>query len=340
MTKVLPVPVSCRARIRLSAVLTVLCLLLSGCITPQVKLFSNSREPLQEFTLEGTGQSKILVVSIRGLISDAPRESFLRSRVSMVQEIVSQLHKAEKDATIKGLILQVDSPGGFVTASDVLYHEVVRFKQKTAAKVVAAMLDVATSGAYYVALAADCIVAHPTTVTGSVGVVFVQPKVGGLMKKIGLAMEVDKSGANKDMGSPFRASSPAERQIVQHLIDEFAGRFLTLAATRRCLGRKALSDIASGRVYSAREALRIGLVDRIGYLEDAVVKVKQLAGLPAAARVIVYRRNQYPDDTLYNTAAARSGAEPPRMVAVDFPDFMTSLPVGFYYLWLPALGQR
>lgn len=329
-----------RARWRCAAGLVILGLLLSGCISPKVKLFSDGREPLEEHTLQGSAEPKILVVNIRGLISDAPRESLLRSRPSMVQEVLSQLKKAEQDKTVKALVLKLDSPGGVVTASDVLYHQVVRFKQRTGARVVAAMLDVAASGAYYVALAADCIVAHPTTVTGSVGVIFLQPKVGGLMKKIGLAFEVSKSGANKDMGSPFRASSAEERQIIQQLINELAARFLGLVARHRPMDRQAMEGIATGRVYSAREALQIGLVDQIGYLDDAIVKAKQLAGLPGDAKVIVYRRAEYPDDTLYNTSTARSGAAPLRLVDLGMADFMTSLPVGFYYLWLPAMDMQ
>src|SRR5512143_4226608 len=165
-----------------------------GCTAPRIKLFPSQADPLQEFTLEGTAPEKILLLPVRGVISDNPQEGLLRTRPSTVQEVVSHLRKAEKDPMVKAVVLQLDSPGGSVTASDVLYNEIRLFKERTGRTVVAVMMDVAASGAYYIALPADFILAHPTTVTGSVGVIFVRPKVEGLMEKIGVGIEVSKSG--------------------------------------------------------------------------------------------------------------------------------------------------
>jgi len=127
-------------------------------------------------------------------------------------------------------------------------------------------MGVAASGGYYISLPADSIIAHPTSIIGSIGVVLLRPNVGGLMEKIGVEVRVDKSSRNKDMGSPFRKATP-EEQVLQGLIDEMAARFLSLVERHRKTAEG--TDIASARIYGAAEALRLRLVDRIGYVDDA-----------------------------------------------------------------------
>ena len=320
-------------------IFAVTALLVTGCAAPKIKLFPDATDPLQEFTLEGTEKGKVLVIPIRGIISDAPRKGFPRARPSMVQEIVSQLRLAEKDEEVKAVLLKIDSPGGSTTASDLLYHEIMAFKKRTGAKVVVAMMDVAASGGYYASLAADFILAHPTTVTGSIGVIFIVPKVTGLMGKIGLNMEVNKFGKNKDMGSPFRQSTEEEQEILQGLTDELGGRFVSLVAKHRKLDQKALADISTARVYLAKEALQVGLVDKIGYLSDALLQAKKLSRLPEDTKVVVYRRTEYPDDNLYNTSTTQYSSSGLPLIDMGLPDFMTPLRAGFYYLWSPAAGR-
>lgn len=176
--------------------LLALALVVSGCAAPKIRIFGNNNEPLEEYTLQGSARKKILLIPVKGKITDDIESGLIRKKPSMVQEIVAQLDKAEKDKDVGAVLLVIDSPGGSVTASDVLYHEIVQFKEKTGTKVVAAMMDVAASGGYYIALPADVILAHPTTITGSVGVLFLQPKVVGLLDKIGVDVQVSKSGAN------------------------------------------------------------------------------------------------------------------------------------------------
>lgn len=232
-----------------------------GCIKPRIMLFPDGTEPLKEFTLQGAGMEKILIIPINGFISDNPKDTPFRRRPSMVQEIVSQLKKAEKDQDIKAVILKIDSPGGSVTASDLLYHEITKYKERTKVGLVVVMMDVTASGGYYIALPADFIFAHPTTITGSVGVVLLRTNVSGLLGKIGVEMNIDKSGRNKDMGSPFRQATEEERQIMQIVIDDLAGRFLTLVTHHRKLTEDAKANISSARIYTADEAVRLGLVD-------------------------------------------------------------------------------
>ena len=233
-------------------------LLLVGCQSTRIRLFPSAADPLEEFTLEGKEKGKVLVISIRGTISDAPQRRFLSTRPSMVQEVVSQLRKAEEDPEVKAVLLKVNSPGGSVTASDILYNEIVTFKQKTKAKVVVAMMGVAASGGYYISLPADYILAHPTSITGSVGVLFLRPDVAGLMDKIGVGVEVSKTGQNKDMGSPFRKATAEEKQIIEDLIDRLGERFLDRIAEHRQIGAHNLKAISTARIFLADDACKIG----------------------------------------------------------------------------------
>ena len=309
----------------------------AGCIKPRISVFPDHTDPLDEYTLQGKGQEKILVIPVTGFISDSPKGGILSGaqKPGMVQEVVSQLKKAEKDAQIKALILKIDSPGGSVTASDLIYHEIMRYKQRTGTKTVAAMMTVAASGGYYIALSADFIAAHPTTITGSIGVIFLRPNVSGLMGKIGVDVQVNKSGKHKDMGSPFRKATGEEERIMGQLIEDFAGKFLTLAATRRKLGESAIEQISTGRIFSADEALALGLVDRLGYLDDAIREAAAMAGLPKDVKVVVYRRAQYNNDNIYNTSTKQDAPEV-KLIDTGLAELLPPLQGGFYYLWLPG----
>jgi protease-4 len=312
--------------------------IMGGCAAPQVKLFSDASDPLKESILLGTEKGKVLVVSLRGIISTRPKEGTLRTMPSMVQEVVSQLRKAEKDKEIKCLLLKVDSPGGTATASDILYNEILSFKERTNVKIVVSMMDIAASGGYYVSLPADVIVAHPTTITGSIGVVFMRPNVTGLIDKIGFSMDVNKSGKNKDMGSPFRRPTAEETQMLQDLTDGLADQFLKLVAKHRGLKETTLSTISTARVYLPTEAKALGLIDKIGYLDDAIAEAIEISGLPEKAKVVAYRRTVYPNDTLYNPLTTRSNLQTKPLLDLGLQNTATHLSPGFYYVWAPALG--
>jgi protease-4 len=313
-------------------------LLTTGCATPRIILFGDDSIPLKEYTLKGTGKGKVLLIPVKGTISDETRREFLSTKPSMVQEIVSQLAKAEKDPGVQAVVLKIDSIGGSVTASDLLYHEISSFKKRTNKKIVVAMMNVAASGGYYIALPADFILAHPTTITGSIGVLFLQPRVNKLMGKIGVDVDVSKSGKNKDMGSPFRASTEEEDKIIQGLTDKLGQRFLDLVKKHRRLDKERLSRIATARVYLADEAQQLGLVDKVGYLSAAIAEAKKLGGMPPDAKVVVYRRMEFPDDNLYNTRITRAGGIRPSLIDIGLPASAMNLRTGFYYLWAPGLN--
>jgi protease-4 len=312
-------------------------LLVTACTGPQLKIFSETPEPLREFTLEGIGKDKILLIPVNGLISDMPKRGVIRTSASLVEQVVSQMNKAEKDKQIKAILFKINSPGGTITASDLLYHEIASFKERTDAKIIVSMMDIAASGAYYMSLPADMIIAHPTSVTGSVGVIFLKPKVIGLMDKIGLGVDVKKFGKNKDMGSPFRDSSEEEQTLLQKAVDDFGDRFLRLVQKHRKLSEQAFKEISTGRVLLADDAWKLGLVDKIGYLSDAVKESKKLARVSEDARVVVYRRVEFPEDNYYNVAGVASEDLNISAISINLTETL-SLKAGFYYLWPGAMA--
>jgi protease-4 len=314
-------------------------ILTTACGGPRIKLFSDAGEPLKEFTLEGRGSDKILLIPVYGIITDTPKERFLTQSQSMVEKVMSQLKKAEKDDHIKAVLFEINSPGGTITASDILYHEISSFKERTGKKIAVSMMDLATSGAYYVSLPADLITAHPTTITGSVGVLFLQPKVMGLMDKIGISVDVKKFGKNKDMGTPFRDSSEEEQRFMQKSVDDMGERFIRLVQRHRKPNEKAVAEISTARIFSADDALKLGLVDRVCYLSDAIQESKKLAGMAADARVIVYRRTEYSEDNYYNISGASSEGLNISAFNIELSEIF-GLRSGFYYLWPGAISSE
>ena len=317
----------------------ILAVCLTGCAAPEITLFPDGSDPLEEFTLSGEKDGKVLVIPVQGFIQDMPRRGFLRTDPSMVQEVVSQLKKAEGDEDIHAVLLTINSPGGTATATDLLYHEIMAYKKRTGVNVVAAMMNVAASGGYYVALSGDVIFAHPTTITGSVGVVFLRPKVVGLMKKIGIGVEVNKSGENKDMVSPFRPAAEEEDRILQSLTDALGEDFLTKVRKHRTMIPEAMEDMATARIYIADDARKLGMVDKIGYLSDAIATAKQMAGLPEDARVIVYRRTEFANDNIYNPVTTQAMGAGSPLVDTGMFGQLANMQPGFYYLWPSAIGS-
>lgn len=308
---------------------TIIC----GC-QPKMNLFPDGTDPLLEKTLQGEGADKILIVSVDGTISDEGKRGLLGSKPSLVQEVTSRLKLAAEDENIKALVLKVNSPGGSVTASDIIYNEILRFKDKTGAKVVVSMMDVAASGGYYISLPADRIMAHPTTLTGSVGVIFIRPKVEGLMDKIGVSVEISKSGRNKDMGFPFKPDTAEQKKIIDDIIKDYADRFQDLVKKHRSISDAELEKIFTAQIFSAAGAEKAGLVDGIGYLPDAIDTACALAGISKESKVITYKRKSYPNDTLYNSASSQTFN--PSLINIDTGNLLPPK-AGFHYLWLPAV---
>ncbi|MBI3031384.1 MAG: signal peptide peptidase SppA [Candidatus Rokubacteria bacterium] len=309
-----------------------LAVLLSGCSVISID-FTPRIQPLREQTVEGTGPGKVLLMDLSGVISEEPLIALgaQAPRVSILARVREELKKAEDDDRLQALVVRINSPGGTATASDILYHELSAFKARKKIPVIAVIMDVGASGGYYVALAADTIVAHPTTVTGSIGVVMLTLNAEGLLQKVGVAPLAIKSGAKKDMGSPFRALSDDERQIFQGVIDDLYSRFVSLIAKERRLPEDKVRAFADGRIYTAQQAKDLGLVDRVGYLEEAVEVAKQAARLPDA-RIVMYHRPREYRSNIY------SGTPVPEPIQPSLLQ-LSSLLIGpgprFLYLWWP-----
>jgi protease IV len=305
---------------------------LSGCSLVTLD-FQPRIRPLEEQTVEGKGTSKILLLDLSGVLSEDVTSFSITTpppRVPLLARVREELQKAEGDERVKALIVRINSPGGTITASDILYHELLTFKARKKIPVIAAIMDVGASGGYYAALAADTIVVNPTTITGSIGVVMITVNAQGLLEKIGVAPLAIKSGPMKDAGSPFRSLTEPERAVFQGIIDDMYGRFVGLIAQSRKMPEERVRGVADGRVYTADQALRMGLVDRIGYLEDVVALAKERAGLDEAKVVMYHRPKEY-------RANIYSLTPPPSTAESTLAQFAATLGGGprFLYLWWP-----
>jgi protease-4 len=189
---------------------------------------------------------------------------------------VGKLHELRRDASVKALVVRIDSPGGAVAPSQEIHQAILRARKDK--KVVCSMGTVAASGGYYVAAACDQIFASAGTITGSIGVISEVPHVQKLLELARVDVETIKSGAMKDVGSPLRAMSTDERHFLQGFIDNIYEQFLSDVATARKLDKEKLRALADGRILTGKQALEAGLVDKLGNLEDAVEAAARLAG--------------------------------------------------------------
>lgn len=317
----------------LALYLAVIPLLVPGCIT--INAFEGGREPLVETVVDGDSGPKVLLLDIDGLISEMELRGPLgvRGRESTVARVREQLDRASDDREIGALLIRINSPGGTVTASDLVYHEIVRFKQERDIPVVAQLMGIAASGGYYIAMSADEVRAQPTTITGSIGVISASLNFSGLMEKVGVSDQTITSGKYKDVGSPLRPMTPEERAYLQALVNDLEKQFRgVVAAGRPALGKAQLDQVADGRVFTASQAEDLGLVDGIGYLPDSVAALRRRLGAPEV-RVVSYHRPREWRTNLYSMSPA-----PPRSQA----DLGALLNLGsgptFLYLWSsPAL---
>ena len=280
---------------------------------------------------------KITLIDVDGVLRNEREERLLapagENPVSLFKE---KLDKAAADKRVKAVVVRINSPGGTVTASDLMYTELRRFRERSSKPVIASLLDVGASGGYYLACAADKIYAHPTTVTGSIGVVMIAPEVSGTMQKLGIRTNVFKSGALKDAGSPFREMNERDREVFQDIIEQMYARFLNVVAESRSgIDKDRLGALADGRVYLAPEAKEHGLVDELGTLHDAIAAAKQAAGIDDEkvlvvqyARPLGHRANVY--------AHVPGSPTQVNLVNLQLPKWLNSPSPQFLYLWAPG----
>jgi protease-4 len=305
-------------------------LLAQGC-TFNFPLFPGPG-PLQESQVGGAGKAKVLLVEISGVISSQDREG-LWPAPNLIASVKEQLTRASQDENVKAVVLRINTPGGTVTASDIIHHELKTFKASRKIPVVASIMDVGASGGYYIAAAADSVLAHPSSVTGSIGVIMLTVNARGLLEKVGIEATAVTSGPRKDMGSPFRTMTPEERAIFQGLIDSFYERFLIVVQEGRPqLQMDQIKKLADGRIYTGDQAKAAGLVDEVGYLEDAIDVAKKKAGI-TEARVVTYKRPGEYSNNVYSrflTPGPLAG-----LADLDLMSFVRGGTPQFMYLWMP-----
>lgn len=305
----------------------------SAC-APHIHLDFLGRDALQEKVLvPSSAKEKILAINVSGVIASIDSPGLFDKEGDIVSRIYTRLQLAQKDPAVKGIILLLDSPGGEVTASDIIYHEIMRFKESSRKPVVALMMGIAASGGYYVASACDYIVCHPSTITGSIGVIAMFPELHKLMDKVGVSVNVVKSGEMKDAGSPFKKMTRDDHDVFQGMIDEMYNHFLSVVYKNRknVLSMEQLKILADGRIYTANQALDHKLVDAIGYFDEAMDKVLALAALKRA-KVVTYTFFPNRKTNIYAMSNSQSN---PLASPHLYEKIIPSLKPGFYYLWLP-----
>lgn len=221
--------------------------------------------------LQGTNASeRILYIPVSGVISDAAASPFAGSMGYDHQTILDAVKDATEDPTVKAIFLDVSSPGGSTYASAELHDALVTFKEKKKAPIYVSMGSIAASGGYYISAPADVIYATKETLTGSIGVIMSGMNYTGLLEKLGITAQVYKSAPLKDIGSPLRPETEEERAVMQGLIDASYARFLKVVEEGRHMKREQLLPLADGRIFDGEQAKAVGLVDRIGYRDEAL----------------------------------------------------------------------
>lgn len=277
---------------------------------------------------------KIVHLNLDGVISSMDMGGFFAGAMPSVDGLKQSLEQAVKDKNVKAIVLRVNSPGGEVTASDIIYNAV---KQAAKEKPVVVYMDsMAASGGYYVSCGATKIVASETTLTASIGVIIETLNYSDLFGKVGLSVNTFTSGAFKDSLSGARPMREDEKAYVQNLVAQMYDRFLGIVSEARGVPKDVLkSTVADGRVVTGREALAAKLVDQIGYVEDAYALARELGGAPDAA-VVKYHREISLFDAFSGAASAQAEAARSAKVQLDVSSsLLPKLQPGVPY-FLPA----
>lgn len=321
------------------AVLSLLLLaVVTGCGTPSFLITPvSSSTRLEEVEVQpgrGLTTDRIAIIEVEGMLVNARTGGILRATENPLSRFSQQLDKAAADRRVKAIVLRINSPGGTVTCSETMYRLVRRFAEKSGKPVVAAVQEVGASGGYMVALAADRIVATPTSVVGSIGVIFQTIHIEQTLGFVGVKVETIKSGDLKDMASPFRSMNEQDRKVIEDMVKGYHARFVATLQERRAIADDATLRLATdGRVFTGEQAVALGLLDQLGTLEETIDLARQLAEAPKA-RAVMYIRPYGYTGSIYASqplAPARVDREP----IFELPESVHPLPAGFYYLWRP-----
>ncbi len=278
---------------------------------------------------------KIALIDVTGVLMNGPEIKLFGTGEHQVALLLEKLDKARRDKAVKAVILRINSPGGSVVASELMHDELMHFRKTTKKPVIALMMDVAASGGYYIACACDEIVAQPSTVTGSIGVIMQLFDVTGTMEMIGVGSDAITSGPRKDAGSPFRAMKPEEREIFQEIVNDMFSRFVHVVDEGRPeLDEAKVRQLADGRVYTASQALEHGLIDRIASMRKTIKATKERIGADKI-KLVTYRRPQAYRPNFYAAAPHRPAGDV-NLINLDLPSLAQGSTPRFMYLWSPG----
>ena len=279
---------------------------------------------------------KIAIIDIDGTLANRRRGGWLRSGENPVSLFIEKLDKAAADRSVKAVILRLNSPGGTVAASDIMYHHLMEFRRKTDKPVIACVLGIGCSGAYYIACGCDGIIAQPSGVVGNIGTVFQTFSVAGTMEKIGVKAVTIKSGDLKDLASPLRDLSDEEQKVLEGIIKQLSEQFFEVVRNgRKTIGEQKMAELSDGRVFIAEQALQQGLIDKVGYIDDGIKWAKEIAGIKKSRVVIYHRPSSYTPNAYGLTSANTDGISP--LVNLELPDWLSDGGAQFLYLWQPAV---
>ncbi len=299
-------------------------------------------QQLQTTVVESQGDfggNRVAIVDVTGLIINANKPGLLQQGENPVSLLHEKLELARTDDRVKAVILRLNTPGGTVTASDAMYREVLRFRERTGKPVVVLMMDVAASGGYYLACAGDHVVAYPTTITGSIGVIVQTLSVKDALNRIGVRTDAITSGPNKDAGSPFSTLTPEHRAVFEQLVSDFYGRFTDVVrSSRPNIPSERFAELTDGRVLSGDQALDAGLVDQVGDIQDAFAEARRRAGISRADLVIYHRPLQYIGSPYATAAAPTTGTAQTQinLFQLNMAEAYGESAAGFWYLWQPV----
>lgn len=272
----------------------------------------------------------VAVVDVDGLLLNADTTGLGSWGDNSVSVFRERLDAIEQNPNIRAVVLRINSPGGSVTATDIMWRDLQAFRQRSGLPVVACLMDVATGGAYYLATGADVVVAHPTTVTGAIGCILNVYNLQDMMAQLNLAAIPIKAGKNIDLGSPIKPLDDNGRAMLQAMADEFHQRFRKVVTSARPQVDASIETTFDGRAFTATQAMELGLIDQIGYFDTALARAREFAGI-SSAELIFYRRQG--DAAMSPYSVTPNVPLQDKLFPINLPGLTRSRLPSFLYLW-------
>lgn len=331
-------------RLQTTALLLATLLIATGCLPSRVAIDLDPGDGRIESTQVFADREsswfgslpKVALIDVEGVLSHIPQPGLISPASNPVDRVVARLREAERDDLVRAVVLRVNSPGGTVGASETIYEEIRRFRERTGKPVIVSMSELAASGGYYISLPSDRIIAQPSTITGSVGVIFQTFNVSEGLSMIGINGRAVTSGPNKAIASPFEPTDPEHFEILQGIVDGFYSDFRERVAEHRPgIPSGSLDTATDGRIFTGTQAVQIGLVDELGTVYDAFEAAKSLAGL-TEAQLVKYHAEGARVNSPYAAAPDTRPNTMDRSVDVTLFEIENArFTTGFYYIWRP-----